>query len=400
MSTKVKKQLMLLTLMLLVFGLWAYNETKVFKSIDETAKMIAPEQHLIKTLNFKGEIINYAYAKDTGNLVVIEELNHQYRMVFYDKELNLLWEKNLKHIYSAVEISISDNGNILVLHRFTDNSNDENGEWEVFVEISTWDNKGNILNEIKVNQTYFGLSPSGNYLTMVFLNTEDYNSKDFTYKNDITNFVIYDKYLKNIKITGFINDNNLVSGKVISDSLVICLKKNKDKELYTFEFYNFKNNHLSLKNIFTIQNPSFDVVNYFFQDNSFLQVNDYLIERSSQTIFDLNGDIVKKYSKPFIGIFNHDFQDYSIDNLEDCKNMKEKRNKNVDFSTFVGDGNVNFKNGNLIQTTQKYYCHEDHENYIYDLYGNRFIIDFDILLSDSFKRTFLINKKTIKVFGE
>ncbi len=402
MSTKVKKQLMLLTLMLLVFGLWAYNETKVFKSIDETAKMIAPEQHLIKTLNFKGEIINYAYAKDTGNLVVIEELNHQYRMVFYDKELKLLWEKKINHTNGSIIVYISDNCHTLVLHKLSEN------DQEVYVHISTWDNQGNLLAEIKDDPTYYGVSPSGNYLFKQYIDFEgDFYSGEYLLFKDFHNICIYDKHLKPINLTGFNKDDALVTCKVFSDSLVVCLKKYKSGEgdsyhvSKKFEFYNFKNNTLSLIKTTNLKNDrNYDINNFFFQENSLIQVNNYFIDRVSKTVYDLRGNEIMKYSAPYLAVLDNKFQEYSIESMKNYKTFAENQKKSKETVNLVGESLVYNKNNNLIINYSKYYPYRDHLNQLYDNSGKLFYTKFDCFVSDKFKNIIFIDKTMIKLFGE
>ncbi len=402
MHTNFKKQFILLTLMLLVFGLWANSETIVFKSIDETAKMIAPEQHLIKTLNFKGEIINYAYAKDTGNLVVIEELNHQYRMVFYDKDLKILWEKKNNLINGSNDVYISDNGRTIVLHKPSEN--DEPG----FFLISSWDNQGNLLAEIKDEPTIYGVSPSGKYIYKQYIDFDgDFNSLEFLLFKDFYNICIYDKYLKPINLSGFNKDTALVTCKVFNDSLIVCLKKYRsgEGESYQvskkFEFYSFKNNTLSLIKTTNLKNDyNYDINNFFFQENSLIQVNNYFIDRVSKTVYDLRGNEIMKYSAPYLAVLDNKLQEYSIESMKNYKTFADNQKKSKETVNLVGKSLVYNKNNNLIINYSKYYPYRDHLNQLYDNSGKLFYTKFDCFVSDKFKNILFIDKTMIKLFGE
>ncbi len=402
MHTNFKKQLMLLTLMLLVFGLWANSETKVFKSIDETAKMIAPEQHLIKTLNFKGEIINYAYAKDTGNLVVIEDLNHQYRMVFYDKELNLLWEKKINHTNGSIIVYISDNSYTLLLIKSLENDNED------YVHISTWDIHGNLLGELLDEPAHYGVSPSGRYLFRLLFDFDgQFHSGESLLFKDFHNICIYDKYLKPINLTGFNKDTALVTCKVFSDSLVVCLKEYRSGEgdsyhvSKKFEFYSFKNNTLSLIKTTNLKNDrNYDINNFFFQENSLIQVNNYFIDRVSKTVYDLRGNEILKYSSPYLAVSDNKLQEYSIESMKNYKTFADNQKKSKETVNLVGESLVYSKNNNLIINYSKYYPYRDHLNQLCDNSGKLFFTKFDCFISDKFKNIIFIDKTMIKLFGE
>jgi len=72
---KMKKNIMILILMSLLISLSAQQNVKEI-TLDEAVKMIIPDQKIFKKIESKGKIVDFNYAKKSGEIVLVEEINN------------------------------------------------------------------------------------------------------------------------------------------------------------------------------------------------------------------------------------------------------------------------------------------------------------------------------------
>lgn len=398
--SKNKTLLLTLTLFISIIRLFSIDLLimKPIKNIEEVAKFIIPEQQLLKIYDSQGTIINFAYAKDSGNLVVIEEFNEQFLLQYYNHNLDLLWQKSLKKTNNGALVFISDNGKTIILNRTSEFEEEISA-----TQISSWDEKGNLLGELNNTKMQFEVSASGNY---VFIRHYGYDYESFSFTYRVHDIDVYDRNLKKIILHGFKNDEGIVAYKIYSDSLLVCLKqypyeKNKYNlcsENYTyFEIYSLNKSNLSFQNKISLQGIPIDMSNHFFQEYSPEEINSLIVDRNGQIIYDHKGNLIMKYSEPYLAISKNKIIAFSEKTYKSkLPEIDSEINKGIPIS-FVGQGSVSIKNNNIIWQENKYYPYDDIYTYLIDVFGEKHRIGS--FLFNAFNSTIFINGKSIKMYG-
>ncbi|MCF7919505.1 MAG: hypothetical protein K9N06_06305 [Candidatus Cloacimonetes bacterium] len=154
------KKIMLL--MLLTFTCFAgtaefQNEIEEL-TLEKVAGDYFYDYDVLKTVIPDGKGVNYAFAKNSGDLVLLNNNNISYFLHYLDIESNILWTKDFKNDEYKWEIQISEDGATILLKILNLD------KFGYFSRSILYDRDGTELFDIQIDDYELILAPSGKYL--------------------------------------------------------------------------------------------------------------------------------------------------------------------------------------------------------------------------------------------
>ncbi|MCF7919507.1 MAG: hypothetical protein K9N06_06315 [Candidatus Cloacimonetes bacterium] len=155
----MKKLMILLLLILTCFAGVSKVQNKIADlTLTEVAGEYLYEYDVLKTVIPEGKCISYAFAKNSGDLVLLNNNNISYFLHYLDIEGNILWTKEFKNDDFTLKLEISENGATILLKKINYDRLD------YFSRNILYDRDGTELFDLRIDEQELILSPSGNYL--------------------------------------------------------------------------------------------------------------------------------------------------------------------------------------------------------------------------------------------
>jgi DNA-binding beta-propeller fold protein YncE len=176
-------------------------------SLDEFITEYLPDYRIEKQIQLDGTARDFAVAKDTGDIVVVTQLDDSFRVYFFDSIGDLIWDKEFDTIGHTLTCRISDDGSYIVVTNYLS-----------ITKNIVLDNLGNILFEKQLNDIELVPTPDGNYFYEKVGGMSDREKGLF----------IYDLSGNEIKISGFdFSDKKNIRIKFINSSRIMSYMQNK-----------------------------------------------------------------------------------------------------------------------------------------------------------------------------
>ncbi len=400
----MKKIIMIIFIFSAIFNLCAEYNPK-YIDLNQAVNTLIPHQKLLKTISAKGTIIDFHLADQTGELVIVEELGADFFLKLYSKNAELLWEKRLKASNYATWVFIADDASVILLTRKNYDNNEKN--W-----ISTFNNKGELLGELNNTNFLLELSGSGN---LAFVKSYGIPYYDFDSLYRVKNVVLFDKYLKPIAPNGFIEDESIISCRVLSDSVVVCLRQypfedgsfvlgpimNEGKQI--IELYSLKTNKMELLKALYNSYQKYDMISWQYSLAPIYQLNDQIIYPEKGEVFDASGKLTIQYNEFISHSSNKDIyllkrekeKDWSISRLNQ-DNSKSKL-KSIEYANYCSK--IDFINNCIVYQEDKIHRDFDLEMIATDFLGKHVILpDYKYYYLDD-EHSYFISRKEIKYYG-
>ncbi len=379
-----------------------------YLDLNQAVNTLIPHQKLLKTISAKGTIIDFHLADQTGELVIVEELGNDFFLKLYSKNAELLWEKKLKASKYSTSTYISDDASVILLNR-------QNLSGEK-IWISTYNKKGELLGEQNNTNYTLELSGSGN---LAFVKSYGIPYYDFDSLYRVKNVVLFDKYLKPIAPNGFIEDESIISCRVLSDSVIVCLRQypledgsfflgpiNK-KGKQVIELYSLKNNSMELLQELYNSFQEYDMISWQYSQESLTQIGDVIvypvIYPEESYLFDLKSKKLTRYDE-FISISSKSELLFLNSDASDNRSIsKENPDKSVTLlmepDILYKHKRIDFVNHNIVYQTDKVSRNNELEVVITDKYGKLIVLpDYKYYYLDD-EHSYFISRKEIKYYG-
>jgi len=392
--------------MSLLISLSAQKITKEI-TLDEAVKLIIPDQKLLKNYESKGNILNLDIASKSGHTVIVEEFNKKSIMSLFDHNFNKLWQKEFSTSSTRASLFISEDAKTILINLI--NFDEEDCTFKN--NISSWDFEGNKLGELNNTPLFLELSKSGNY---IFISDSGISFDDFEYDYRVQDIQIFDRNLNQIHISGLKKDNSIISYKLLSDSLLICLRQyplgdgrfvlsegstiGKQK----IELYRLERNHLIYqKNIYDgLQ--AFNMLCAHYQDTSIIQSNDVIIDRKRGKIFSQNGDLLKE-NAGIIGVTSHGEMILSNKNKSGYTLSKLNNDLSIskyfDIKDYFISGNIDLVNEFIVDQEKMNDIQDDLETTILGNKLHNYLLANYKIYNIGNSKTLFFSRKIIKLYG-
>lgn len=284
----MKKILLIMVFLIALISMLLAEDMQLQEiSLDEFLTEYMPDYKIIKQIQLEGIGRDFAVAKETGEIVAINEIAGQLKVSLFDYKGSEKWSKWFPNYYVA-ECVISENGQTIVLHL---------GE-DMYVNNIIISNDGQQLYETRRKDKWLIPSPEGNYLYWRF--------------GDFCSFVpktlqLYDNYGKEITFSGFSSKANILAIRFITnEKILICYDdETKNNQNMYIEMYSIFGNSLN-RNWGNMISKNHNVLFNFDWKKSAVSEKYIAIYGTCSSsllyVFDFNGNIVFQNEKLYRSI--------------------------------------------------------------------------------------------------
>ncbi len=403
----MKRIIMIIFIFSAIFNLCAEYNPK-YIDLNQAVNTFIPHQKLLKTISVKGTIIDFHLADQTGELVIVEELGNDFFLKLYSKNAELLWEKKLKASKYSTSTYISDDASVILLNR-------QNLSGEK-IWISTYNKKGELLGELNNTNYTLELSGSGN---LAFVKSYGIPYYDFPADFRVKNAILFDKYLKPIAPNGFIEDESIISCRVLSDSVVVCLRQYPLEDgtfvlgrIYelgkqVIELYSLKNNNMELLQELYNSYQEYDMISWQYSQESLTQIGDVIvypvIYPEESYLFDLKSKKLTRYDE-FISISSKsELFFFKSDDSNNRSISKENPDKSISMllkpEILSKHKHIDFVNHNIVYQKDKIFRNNELDVIITNKDGKLIILpDYKYYFLDD-EHSYFISRNEIKYYG-
>ena len=285
----MKKILLIMLLLTALTSMLLAEDVKLQEiSLDEFLTDYLTDFAIIKRIQLEGIGRDFAVAKDTVEIVAINEIAGQLKVSFFDDKGSEKWNKWFPNYYVA-NCMISDNGQTIVLHL---------GE-NMYVTNIIISREGQQYNEIRRKDKWLIPSPDGNYLYWRYGEIAGRISKTIQ---------MYNRFGEEINFSGFHINSKAAIRFITNDQILICHTRDdtkNDQDSMYISVYNILGN--SLEQIWEKRIKKNSDLFYEFDWKKSTICDEHIAIYASSTfselyVFDFSGNIVFQTEKVYRSI--------------------------------------------------------------------------------------------------
>jgi len=237
LGENMKRLVIVLMMMLFSIIVIAQEQKSVEITLEQAMEKFLPEFEIAKEIQLEGIGLDFAYAKETGDIVAVTETDEAVHLQYLLPDGSLKWKKEFrKASYSCCHIS--DNGKGVT---FSQGEYDEH----YLLENYAFDSEGDLLFEKKQYDALLKTSPDGSYFFneyqrgIIAANNliEIFDVKGNPIKNFLMNNTVYDNEAKFLEkdivllyyAKSYESGGNIALCKIENNELVILWEINSEK---------------------------------------------------------------------------------------------------------------------------------------------------------------------------
>lgn len=276
-------QQLLLLILFLSYCLLANAQSFEKINLSETLAQYLPDYHIQQQIRLNGEIIDIDFAKTTGEIIVVLDIESSVVLQFLNPNGTIKWQKEFNKTLTS-HCHISNNANSVVFSQSYGNEN-------YLIENYVFDNKGTLLFEKKANEAYLRPSPDGNYFFFYYTLIE---------RDKTESIEIFD--LTGKVVSNFLQDKQLYLNavKFLDNSLVLVYYKTEGNSVGKLALSRIENNQLN--KLWDKEFPTITALHgrSLFEDNIDYKHPYISICTERLMVLDIDGNEIYSVDSPFL----------------------------------------------------------------------------------------------------